>query len=227
MIHRGLEEVLHELQFGTGAALLQFPADWLLEQGEEGSQRAFLGLCAHLGRPVTQSTDLQELCARVEVARSPEVLEAKHTQRRGYRNAQDQFLHNDSSIPAARGQGVCDVLAMLCFRPARSGGLSKMASARKIHELLQQQPRVLESVRHGFKYDAASVEYHPDWRQPPRAKKPDPWSLRMSMDSPVFSMSLGSQLAWPNTKTCQHRLKHSRTRINVFCIRFRINTYIF
>lgn len=61
MIHRGLEEVLHELQFGTGAALLQFPADWLLEQGEEGSQRAFLGLCAHLGRPVTQSTDLQEL----------------------------------------------------------------------------------------------------------------------------------------------------------------------
>ena len=28
---------------------------------------------------------------------------------------QDQFLHNDSSIPAARGKGVCDILAMpLC-----------------------------------------------------------------------------------------------------------------
>ena len=25
---------------------------------------------------------------------------------------QDQFLHNDSSIPAARGKGVCDILAM-------------------------------------------------------------------------------------------------------------------
>ena len=28
---------------------------------------------------------------------------------------QDQFLHNDSSIPAARGKGVCDILSMpLC-----------------------------------------------------------------------------------------------------------------
>ena len=52
--------------------------------------------------------------------------------------------------------GVCDVLAMLCFRPARSGGLSKMASARKIHELLQQQPRVrLGCVR--FVDDQGSV----------------------------------------------------------------------
>jgi len=134
--------------------------------GEDACERCFLGLCAHLGRPVTQSTDLQEISARVEVAKKAEVLAAKHTTRRGYRNAKDQFLHNDSSIPAARGKGVCDILAMLCFRPSAAGGVSKMASAVSIHELLKEQPEVLEAAQKGFKYDAASVEYHPDWRSP-------------------------------------------------------------
>ena len=34
-------------------------------------------------------TCLEEISARVEVAKKPEVLAAKHTTRRGYRNAKD------------------------------------------------------------------------------------------------------------------------------------------
>jgi len=55
---------------------------------------------------------------------------------------QDQFLHNDSSIPAARGEGICDILAMFCYRPSAKGGISKMASAVAIHEQLRGQPEV-------------------------------------------------------------------------------------
>ncbi|OLQ00499.1 hypothetical protein AK812_SmicGene16838 [Symbiodinium microadriaticum] len=82
-----LGKVKHELQHGSGAVLLRFGADWIHQLGEEDCRRCFFGLCAHLGRAVAQSTDLGELCARVENARSLEVLAATHTKRRGYRNA--------------------------------------------------------------------------------------------------------------------------------------------
>ncbi|CAL1160892.1 unnamed protein product [Cladocopium goreaui] len=161
-----LKNIFQELQQGSGAVLLRFPPGWLENVGEDVCERAFLGLCAQLGRPVIQSTDLQEISARVETAKTPEVLAAKHTLRRGYRNAKDQFLHNDSSIPAARGEGICDILAMFCYRPSAKGGISKMASAVAIHEQLRGQPEVLKAAQQGFKYNAAMVEYHPDWRQP-------------------------------------------------------------
>eukprot|EP00931_Biecheleriopsis_adriatica_P089740 TRINITY_DN63827_c0_g1_i1.p1 TRINITY_DN63827_c0_g1~~TRINITY_DN63827_c0_g1_i1.p1 ORF type:complete len:350 (-),score=70.15 TRINITY_DN63827_c0_g1_i1:74-1123(-) len=162
-----LEEALHEVQHGSGAVLLRLPSSWIVQQGEDACQRAFFGLCSHLGKAVTQSTDLGELCARVEDAVRPEVLAAQHTKRRGYRNARDQFLHVDSSIPASRGAGACDVLAMLCIRPAKQGGVSKMASAEAIFEQLREHhPDLLATLQKGFKYNAAAVEYHPDWRQP-------------------------------------------------------------
>ena len=42
---RGLEAVLEELQHGSGAALLRFPATWIDELGEDACERCFLGLC--------------------------------------------------------------------------------------------------------------------------------------------------------------------------------------
>lgn len=59
---------------------------------------------------------------------------------------QDQFLHNDTSIPAARGEGICDVLCMFCFRASQKGGVSKMASAAAIHEQLREQLELLPGV---------------------------------------------------------------------------------
>lgn len=173
-VQERLKEIFQELQQGSGAVLLRFPLSWL-DQGEDLCERAFLGLCAQLGRPVIQSTDLQEISARVETAKTHEVLTAQHTLRRGYRNAKDQFLHNDSSIPAARGEGVCDILAMFCFRPSAKGGISKMASAVAIHDQLRKgQPEVLKAAQQGFKYNAAMVEYHPDWRQPAMGRENRP-----------------------------------------------------
>lgn len=60
----------------------------VLEENE--ASRHFLALCGRLGTPVTQSTDLRELCARVEVA-TGEVLQAEQTHRRGYRNSKEWF----------------------------------------------------------------------------------------------------------------------------------------
>ena len=41
----GLEAVLEELQHGSGAALLRFPATFIEDLGEDACERCFLGLC--------------------------------------------------------------------------------------------------------------------------------------------------------------------------------------
>ncbi|CAK0788645.1 unnamed protein product [Prorocentrum cordatum] len=102
-----------------------------------------IGLQRNLGEPVcvqtpnhtchslfvTKNMTTHMVCARVEVARAPEVLAARHTKRRGYRNAQEQRLHVDSSIPAARGAGVCDVLRPgPCSAYARRGAGASASS---------------------------------------------------------------------------------------------------
>jgi hypothetical protein len=46
------------------------------------------------------------------------------------RNTRAQRVHCDASIPAARGEGETDILAMLCLRPAPDGGgATRLASA--------------------------------------------------------------------------------------------------
>ncbi|CAE7208469.1 unnamed protein product [Symbiodinium natans] len=100
--------------------------------------------------------------------------------------ATDQFLHVDGSIPSARGEGMCDILAMICVRPAAEGGASKLASAAEIYARLQEKPALLKIVERGFKYDAQSVEYHPDWRQPARGDRERPMAYQDANGRPCI-----------------------------------------
>eukprot|EP00930_Biecheleria_cincta_P071283 TRINITY_DN58799_c0_g1_i1.p1 TRINITY_DN58799_c0_g1~~TRINITY_DN58799_c0_g1_i1.p1 ORF type:complete len:318 (+),score=46.99 TRINITY_DN58799_c0_g1_i1:74-1027(+) len=216
-----LNDALFEAQHGSGVVFLRLPPEWISKQGEDLCQRAFCGLCSHLGRAVTQSTDLGEICARVEVARSPEVLAAKHTKRRGYRNSKDQFLHVDSSIPAARGTGACDILAMLCIRPAIKGGISKMASAAAIFEQLEQKHKeLLATLETGFRYDAGAVEYHPDWRQAPQGDQERPMVYKDAAGRPCvqYAKNMVETIAAEYAKTGQEsEVKRALNKLEEVC----------
>ena len=60
-----------------------------------------------------QSKDLLEKVARVEIPTDEAILSSPNTLRRGYRNHKPQRVHVDASIPAPRGEGETDILAMV------------------------------------------------------------------------------------------------------------------
>jgi hypothetical protein len=167
---------------GPGLAILRLPPDWMARAGEETSARVFVGLCTHLGQMCEQSKDLLEKVARVEIPTDEAILASPNTARRGYRNQKPQRVHVDASIPAPRGEGETDILAMMCVRPALDGGgASKLTSAEALYAALSDQPQHLARLAAGFHYDAG-VEWLPAWRQPQRSAAPVPLLWRDSKD---------------------------------------------
>jgi hypothetical protein len=165
---------------GSGLAILRLPPDWIARSGEQTSTRAFVGLCAHLGRMCEQSKDLLETVARVEIPTDESVIASPNTVRRGYRNQKEQRVHVDASIPASRGRGETDILAMMCVRPAPDGGgASKLTSAEALWTALSNQTEHMRRLAAGFHYDAG-IEWLPAWRQPRRSTTPVPLLWRDS-----------------------------------------------
>ena len=165
---------------GPGLAILRLPLEWIARAGEDTSTRVFVGLCSHLGRMIEQSKDLMETVARVEVPTDEAVIASPNTVRRGYRNQKEQRVHVDASIPAPRGRGETDILAMMCVRSAPDGGgASKLTSAEALWAALSEHPEHMRRLAAGFHYDAG-VEWLPAWRQPQRSTAPVPLLWRDS-----------------------------------------------
>lgn len=121
-----------------------------------------------------QSKDLLEKVARVEIPTDEAVIASPNTVRRGYRNQKSQRVHVDASIPAPRGQGETDILAMLCVRPSPGGGgASKLTSAEALWAALTKCPEHIQRLGAGFHYDAG-IEWLAAWRQPQRSRAPVP-----------------------------------------------------
>jgi hypothetical protein len=90
----------------------------------------YYGLGVHLGRPVAQSWQGELLGNVIDVS-------DVEAQARGYHAGGGQRMHSDN----------CDVVALMCVRAARSGGISRIVSAAAVHNrLLETRPDLLEAL---------------------------------------------------------------------------------
>lgn len=121
---------------GSGFVRLRgFPIDRL---GEDGIERAYLGLGRLLGDPVGQDRDANILThIRDErLAPAPGV--------RKYRTNLRQDFHSDGS----------DLVGLLCLHPARTGGESRIVSAHAVfNEMLRRAPHLVEVMYRPMPWD--------------------------------------------------------------------------
>lgn len=127
ILGRKLEQVLHELLHGRGFALLRgLPVE---RYTRRELAIAFFGLGTHLGRARAQN-EAGHVLGHVRSLG----LSSVDPNVRIYQTSERQNYHTDS----------CDVVALLCLRPARSGGLSSLVSSVAIfNEMRRRRPDLL------------------------------------------------------------------------------------
>ncbi len=118
----------NQLRFGRGFLLLRgLPRDrW----DTDDLARIYVGLGCHIGRAVPQSWHGELLGHVLDVS---DVEQAA----RGYQAGGAQRFHTDT----------CDIVSLMCVRGAKSGGVSRIASAAAVHDrMLQTRPDLLETL---------------------------------------------------------------------------------
>ena len=121
-----------EVQRGRGVVILSgFP---VADIDAEDMRLMYLGFGSHFGRPTSQSP-LGDLIGEVVN------VGGNDKQERAYRSSRRLLLHTDR----------CDHIAMLCIRPAVSGGLSGYASGLTAHNIvLEERPDLIEVLYRGY-----------------------------------------------------------------------------
>lgn len=145
-----LDGILEEVENGRGLALLRgIPRD---RYTDEDCELLYWGLCAHLGRPVSQNARghlLGHVRDEGRTIADPGV--------RLYQTNRRMDFHTDM-LPV-------DVLGLFCLRAAKSGGESRVVSALTVHNVLnEERPDLLEAL-YGM--------FHVDWRgEEPAGERP-------------------------------------------------------
>jgi hypothetical protein len=123
-----LRAIGEALRHGRGFALLRgIPRD---RYSTDEMARIYVGLGSYIGVPAPQSS-LGELLGHVIDVSDIE------SEVRGYHAGGGQRFHTDT----------CDVVSLICLRAAKSGGLSRIASAAAVHNrMLQARPDLLETL---------------------------------------------------------------------------------
>jgi hypothetical protein len=132
-----LADWVRELSAGRAFVLIRgFPVDVL---SEPETELAYVGLGLHLGTAVSQNAagDLLGHVRDTGVIRdSPAV--------RLYATSQRQDFHCDGS----------DLVGLLCLKPAKTGGQSKIVSSMAIYnQMLASRPDLVEVLRQPFAWD--------------------------------------------------------------------------
>lgn len=114
-----IEEIRRQLQDGRGIVVLRgLPVG---EKGREWSARAYLGLGAHLGRPVSQNAYGHLLGHVRDFGKSYD-----DPRFRGYQSSAALGFHCDH----------CDYVGLMCMETPQSGGESRVASAVTLYNRL-------------------------------------------------------------------------------------------
>jgi hypothetical protein len=118
----------HELRHGRGFLLLRgLPRE---RYSVDDTARIYFGLGAHIGRKLPQSYQGELLGHVIDVSDVEQ-------QARGYHAGGAQGMHTDN----------CDIVALMCLRAAKSGGVSRIASTAAVHNrLLADRPDLLEAL---------------------------------------------------------------------------------
>lgn len=133
-----LADISKELENGRGFVIIRgLPFS---KYGDDDIARIFRGIGTHLGYPISQNAK-GDLLGHV---RAIEGLQYMDKNVRGYQTSAELFFHNDN----------CDIVGLLCFRKAKSGGVSRLASAMTLYnEVLLKHPEFLDVLCKGFHYD--------------------------------------------------------------------------
>lgn len=128
-----LARISDHLENGRGMILLRgLPLSYLAQD----LRIAYWGLGLHLGVAVAQSPDGDFLGEVRDYGEKPEL-----TKSRGSRTTRALPFHGDR----------CDVVGLLCVRPGKSGGASRVVSAATIHnEILARRPDLLDEFYGDF-----------------------------------------------------------------------------
>ena len=137
-----VDQVVHDLANGRGFVLIRrFPVD-LLDHAETELAYAALGL--QLGTPVSQDA-AGTLLGHVRDDR----VERTGPEVRLYRTRERQDFHTDGA----------DIIGLLCFHAARSGGESKLASSYAVYnEILRRRPDLLDVLYEPMWWDRNGEE---------------------------------------------------------------------
>lgn len=132
-----LRGMLEELEQGRGFFLMRgFPIERFTEQQAEA---IFWGLGQHLGIPLSQNAE-GHLLGHVRNLG----LDINKTNVRAYQTTSELIFHNDQS----------DVIFLMCLKPAKSGGVSRLVSVTAVqNEIQRRRPDLLEELYKPFYID--------------------------------------------------------------------------
>ena len=137
-----LERWLDELELGRGVVLVRgVPVE---RYGEADASLAYWGLGLHLGRSVSQNAagDLLGHVRDLGASSSDETV-------RLYKTREQLGFHTDGA----------DIIGLLCLRPAKSGGTSRVASSAAVYnEILRRRPDLVPVLYEPFPFDRNSEE---------------------------------------------------------------------
>lgn len=131
-----------EVENGRGFVLFRgLPID---KYSEEDASRLYWGFGMHFGDAVSQNK-FGHLLGHVR----DEGHAYGEKNIRGYNTSSKLLFHCDNA----------DVVGLLCYRPAKSGGLSSITSSMAIYnEFVRQRPELLDQAYKGFYYDLRGEE---------------------------------------------------------------------
>jgi hypothetical protein len=132
-----LNKMLEELEHGRGFFLMRgFPSE---RYNEAEAEIIFWGLSVHLGIPLSQNAD-GHLLGHVRNLG----LDINKTNVRAYQTTAELIFHNDQS----------DVIFLMCLKPAKSGGLSRIVSVAAIqNEMQRRDPDLLQELYQPYYID--------------------------------------------------------------------------
>jgi Taurine catabolism dioxygenase TauD, TfdA family len=156
-----LQRLAGEVTHGRGFALVDgVPVDGLTEQQ---SALVAVGITSHIGRVVPQGLDQSPVTHVRDSGADP-----AGSTTRSYQHSQRLGFHADPT----------DIVALLCVRPARSGGVSTIVSSVAVHNaLVEQRP------------DLARLLYEPWWFDRRTGDGPDSF-----YQQPVYAVDSGGRL---------------------------------
>jgi hypothetical protein len=144
-----IASIRHDLEHGTGVALVRgLDVD---KYGLDDVKLIYWGLGAHIGNGLAQSP------------RGEAVIDVIDTGADMYKNPTVRAFHTKQKLSFHNDQG--DVVGLLCYRHAKSGGLSRIVSSAAIHnEIVATRPDLARILYQPFYHDVRGEE--------PKGRKP-------------------------------------------------------
>jgi len=147
---------------------------------EEEVEQLYWGLGLYLGTAVSQNTDGDLLGHVRDTGADPNERGV-----RLYKTRLEQDFHTDGA----------DIIGLLCLKPAKSGGVSRIVSSIAIYrEIAKRHPELIETLYQPFPFDRQGQERagEPGWFELPLARTVNgrlciffiPWYIRESQDLP-------------------------------------------